>query len=368
MTNDKSKRNAVPSDARARRVTSDARWQDVVSRRSNADGLFFYSVETTGVYCRPSCGARLARPENVAFHRTTAEAERAGFRACKRCKPDQPPLAERQAAQVAALCRLIETSDEVPSLEQLAEHAGLGVFHVHRMFKAVTGLTPKAYAAGLRAREARAALGTKGATASVTEAIYRAGYRSSGRFYERSNEILGMMPTTFKAGGANEKIRFAVGECSLGSILVAATERGVCAVLLGDDPNELTHDLERRFPQATLIGGDHDFERVVAQMVGLVEDPRRELNLPLDIRGTALQERVWKALRAVPAGGAVTYTELAAKIGAPGAVRAVASACAANPVAVAIPCHRVIRRDGELAGYRWGVERKRALLERERES
>lgn len=364
--NAKTKR--APSDVRARSVTNDPRWKDVVARRATGGDRFFYSVETTGVYCRPSCGARLARPENVAFHRTTADAERAGFRACKRCKPDLPPLAERQAAQVAALCRLIETSDAVPSLEQLAEYAGLSAFHVHRLFKAVTGLTPKAYAAALRARDARAALGATAPTSSVTEAIYGAGYGSSSRFYERSNQILGMRPTTFKAGGTDERIRFAVGECSLGSILVAATARGVCAVLLGDDPNALMRDLERRFPRATLLGADPDFERVVAQVVGFVEDPGKELALPLDIRGTAFQARVWKALRAVPAGGAVTYTELAARIGAPGAVRAVASACAANPVAVAIPCHRVIRRDGTLAGYRWGVERKRALLARERSS
>ena len=360
------KPKGVDAAARARLVTSDPRWGDVVARRTSADGQFFYSVETTGVYCRPSCGARPARPENVAFHRSIADAERAGFRACKRCKPDQPPLAERQAARVAALCRLIETSAEVPSLEQLAVHAGLSVFHVHRLFKAVTGLTPKAYAAGIKARQAREAL--KGAKASVTETIYGAGYGSSGRFYERSNEILGMTPTTFKAGGANEEIRFAVGECSLGSILVAATARGVCAILLGDDPNELTHDLERQFPRATLIGADADFERVVAQVVGLVEKPRADVDLPLDIRGTAFQERVWKALRAIPAGATVTYSEMAALIGSPGAVRAVASACAANTLAVAIPCHRVIRQDGALAGYRWGVERKRTLVERERAS
>ena len=351
-------------DARrqASSVVKDARWAAVKARDASADGAFFYSVRTTGVYCRPSCAARPARPENVQFHRTAAAAEQAGFRACKRCKPEQPSLSERRAATVAALCRRIESAGEAPPLEELARQAGLSAFHTHRIFKAVTGLTPKAYAAAHRQRRVRAEL-KKGA--SVTDAIYGAGYSSSGRFYEQSNQVLGMTPTRYRAGGADMDVRFAVGECSLGSILVAATARGVCAILLGDDPDELARDLQRRFPRANLIGGDAAFEQLVAKVVGLVEQPRLGLDLPLDVRGTAFQQRVWHALREIPAGATESYAAIASRIGVPGAVRAVAQACAANPLAVAIPCHRVVRHDGGLSGYRWGVERKRALIDRE---
>jgi AraC family transcriptional regulator, regulatory protein of adaptative response / methylated-DNA-[protein]-cysteine methyltransferase len=337
-------------------------WAAVRARDASADGTFVYSVKTTGVYCRPSCAARPARPENIAFHDTPAAAERAGFRACKRCKPDQPPLAERQAAQIAELCRLIERSEQVPTLDELASHAGLSAFHVHRMFKAVTGVTPRAYAAAHRARRVRGELKSRG---TVTEAIYGAGYNSSARFYEQSTALLGMTPSRYRAGGTDTEIRFAIGACTLGAILVAATGRGVCAILLGDDPEALAHDLERRFPRARLVGADPAFEQLVAQVVGLVEQPRLGAKLPLDIRGTAFQQRVWKALSRIPAGKTASYAQVASRIGAPRAVRAVAQACAANALAVAIPCHRVVRTDGDLSGYRWGVERKRALLDRE---
>jgi AraC family transcriptional regulator of adaptative response/methylated-DNA-[protein]-cysteine methyltransferase len=349
-------------NTRAAAAPHDPRWAALRARDARADGSFFYSVSTTGVYCRPSCAARPARPEHVAFHATAAAAERAGFRPCKRCKPDQPPLAERQAARVAELCRLIERSEEPPSLEQLARHAGLSAFHTHRLFKAVTGVTPRAYAAAQRAARVKAELAKSG---SVTQAIYGAGFSGSGRFYAQSNQLLGMTPTHLRAGGEGLAIRFAIGECSLGSILVAATERGVCAILLGDDPEQLAHDLERRFPRAQLIGADAGFERLVAEVVGLVEQPRVGRELPLDVRGTAFQRRVWQALREIPAGQTTSYTQLAEAIGAPKAVRAVAQACGKNPLAVAIPCHRVVRTDGALSGYRWGVERKRALLARE---
>ena len=343
-------------------TVSDPRWAAVVARDPKADGKFFYSVKTTGVYCRPSCAARTARPENVAFHLTAADAEQAGFRPCKRCKPDQPPLAEQHAAQVAELCRLIENAEQVMSLEELANQAGLSAYHLHRVFKAVTGLTPRAYAAAHRAKRVRTELGRSG---TVTDAIYGAGYNSNGRFYEESNQVLGMTPTNYRAGGANTEIRFAIGECSLGSILVAASERGVCAILLGDDPDQLARDLQDRFPRAELMGGDAGFEQLVAKVVGFVEAPRLGLDLPLDVRGTAFQQRVWQALRQIPAGETVSYTEVAKRIGSPKSVRAVAQACAANALAVAIPCHRVVRNDGGLSGYRWGVERKRALLGRE---
>lgn len=346
----------------AAETQADTRWARVLARDAKADGEFFYSVKTTGVYCRPSCAARPARPENVRFHLTTVDAEAAGFRPCKRCKPDQPSLVEQHAAKVTQACRLIETAESVPSLAALATQAGISSFHFHRVFKAVTGLTPKAYAAAHRSQRVRDELGSGG---SVTDAIYGAGYNSNGRFYESANEVLGMTPSAYRAGGTNTQIRFAVGECSLGSILVAQSERGICAILLGDDPDALTRDLQDRFPKAQLIGGDPAFESHVARVVGFVEAPGKGLDLPLDVRGTAFQQRVWQALREIPAGKTASYADIARRIDAPKSMRAVAQACAANALAVAIPCHRVVRNDGALSGYRWGVERKRALLERE---
>jgi len=345
---------------RAQGGEQEARWEAVKNRDSTADGSFFYSVRTTGVYCRPSCGARTPRRENVEFHASAEAAERAGYRACRRCRPNEPPQAERRAAIVAGLCRHIDSSEAMPALAELAAHAGMSVYHLHRLFKAATGLTPRAYHAARRAERAREELRM---SSSVTEAIFASGYGSSGRFYEGASQVLGMKPSVWREGGKDEVIRFAIGECSLGSILVASTQRGVCAILLGDDPQELAHDLERRFPRAQLIGGDAGFEELVARVVGFVEQPRIGLELPLDIRGTAFQQRVWQALRGIPAGKTLTYAQIA--IGAPEAVRAVAGACAANTIAVAIPCHRVVRKDGLLSGYRWGVERKRELLRRE---
>jgi AraC family transcriptional regulator of adaptative response/methylated-DNA-[protein]-cysteine methyltransferase len=338
------------------------RWEAVVRRDRRADGAFCYAVQTTGVYCRPSCGSRRARRENVRFYATTREAERAGFRACKRCRPGEPARGDARAAAVARACRLIETAEEPPGLEGLAEAAGMSRFHFHRVFKAVTGVTPKGYAAAHRTRRVREELSR---SHTVTDAIYGAGFNSSGRFYATAAGALGMTPTSFRAGGDGASIRFAVGECSLGSVLVAARDRGVCAILLGDGPERLVRDLQDRFPKARLIGGDAGFERLVATVIGFVETPALGLDLPLDVRGTAFQHRVWQALRKIPAGATATYSEIAVRIGAPTAVRAVAQACASNGHAVAIPCHRVVRSDGALAGYRWGVERKRALLDRE---
>lgn len=345
-------------------VLADPRWAAVVARDARADGQFCYAVTTTGVYCRPSCASRTPRPENVRFFATTAAAGSAGFRPCKRCKPELRPLGDRHAELVASLCRQIETAGTPPSLAALAQAAGISASHLHRIFKAVAGVTPKAYAAAHRARMVREELLRQG---SVTAAIYEAGYNSSGRFYEKSNQMLGMTPRTFRAGGAGAVIRFAIGQCSLGAILVAASERGVCAILIGDDPEILARDLQDSFPQADLIGADAGFEQLVASVVGLVEIPQRGLDLPLDIRGTAFQQRVWQALREIPAGATASYAEIARRIGSPRAVRAVAGACAANTLAIAIPCHRVVRSDGELSGYRWGVARKRALLAREAE-
>jgi AraC family transcriptional regulator of adaptative response/methylated-DNA-[protein]-cysteine methyltransferase len=354
---------AQPRSQEATDAAEDARWQAVVDRDRTADGRFVYSVATTGVYCRPSCGARLPRPENVRFHADTDAAERAGFRACKRCRPNGRAPAEDQASLIAAACRTIEAAAEPPTLDALAAAAGMSRFHFHRIFKSVTGVTPKAYADADRARRVQGAL-TESRT--VTEAIYDAGFNSSGRFYAAAAGRLGMRPTEFRAGGRGVTIRFAVGQCSLGAILVAATPTGISAIQFGDDPDTLIRDLEDRFPGAELVGGDTEFERMVAEIVGFVEAPARGLDLPLDLRGTAFQQRVWQALRAIPAGTTASYADIARRLGQPNAVRAVARACAANPVAVAIPCHRVVRTDGALSGYRWGTDRKRALLLRER--
>jgi AraC family transcriptional regulator of adaptative response/methylated-DNA-[protein]-cysteine methyltransferase len=353
---------SVETEKLASSTANDPRWMSVVARDKAADGNFYYSVKTTGVYCRPSCAARLARPENVQFHLTAAEAEKAGFRACKRCKPAGLSPTEENAAKIAKVCRLIESSVESPSLEELAKHANMSVFHLHRTFKAVTGLTPSGYGAAHRSKRVRTTLGK---SQSVTEAIYAAGFNSNSRFYETSNAVLGMTPTNFRNGGANTAIHFAIGECSLGSILVAKSERGVCAVLLGDDPLSLVRNLQDQFPKADLIGDESGYEDLVAKVVGLIEKPGVGLDLPLDIRGTAFQQRVWKALQQIPMGSTASYADIAKLIGMPKAVRAVAQACGANSLAVAIPCHRVIRNDGGLSGYRWGVERKRALLDRE---
>lgn len=343
-------------------TTGDPRWAALAARDPAADGRFFYSVRTTGVYCRPSCASRPAKPGNVGFHATTAAAEAAGFRPCRRCKPDQPSLEAQRAAVAARACRIIEAAETPPDLETLARAVGVSPHHFHRLFKAATGLTPRGYAAAHRAGKLRQGLSAGG---SVTEAIYDAGFNASSRFYEAADGLLGMTATAWRKGGEAADIRFAVGQCSLGAILAAATDAGVCAILIGDEPDALVRDLQDRFPRARLIGGDAGFEDTVAKVVGMVEAPGVGLALPLDVRGTAFQQRVWRALAAIPAGSTATYAEVAAAIGSPGSVRAVANACGANALAVAIPCHRVVRTDGAMGGYRWGIARKQALLARE---
>jgi AraC family transcriptional regulator, regulatory protein of adaptative response / methylated-DNA-[protein]-cysteine methyltransferase len=342
---------------------SDPRWAAVVARDAAFEGKFVYAVKTTGVYCRPTCPSRLAKAKNVAFYPTCEEAESAGFRACQRCRPNEASPADQHAAIIVEACRRIEDADTFPTLTALAAALGTSPSYFQRLFKSVTGLSPQAYGAAHRARRVRQQL-SEGKN-SVTKVIYGAGFNSNSRFYETSDEMLGMTPTAFRDGGADAEIRFAIGECSLGSILVARSNKGVCAILLGDDPAALVRDLQDHFPKANLIGGDADFERLVAKVVGFVDAPALGLDLPLDIRGTAFQQRVWQALREIPVGGTISYAELARRVGEPKSVRAVAQACAANNIAVAIPCHRVVKNDGALSGYRWGVERKRALLEKE---
>jgi AraC family transcriptional regulator of adaptative response/methylated-DNA-[protein]-cysteine methyltransferase len=353
------------NDRAAPFATDAARWAALRRRDPAADGHFLFSVETTGVYCRPSCAARSARPEHVAFHADCAAAERAGFRACKRCRPDQPSRAEREAALVADACRLLEGSDEPPGVEALAARAGVSPPHFHRLFRRITGVTPKAYATAQRQRRVTASLRRE---AGVTEAIYAAGYGSPGRFYEEAPELLGMTPTAYRRGGRGEALEYATARCSLGRLLVATTARGVCAILLGDRVAELEAELARRFPAATRSPGGPRLLALVAEVVRLVDDPGRagDLSLPLDIRGTAFQRRVWEQLRRIPVGQTRSYGEVAAELGQPRAARAVAAACAANPLAVAVPCHRVAGGDGKLRGYRWGVARKQRLLDKER--
>jgi AraC family transcriptional regulator of adaptative response/methylated-DNA-[protein]-cysteine methyltransferase len=338
------------------------RWSAVVGRDSRADGVFCYGVCTTGIYCRPSCPARRPLRQHVVFFAHAAQASHAGFRPCKRCAPDGVSPTERRRLSIAAACRRIRQATEPPSLASLASAAGLSRHHFHRVFLSVTGVTPRAYGEAHRRTRTHATLGR---ASTVTEAIYEAGYGSSTRFYAAARDTLGMPPATFRSGGAGASIRFAVGQCDLGAILVAATSDGVCAISIGDDAEALVRELQDRFPRAALAGGDPAFNRWMASVVGFVQAPRRGLDLPLDVRGTVFQQRVWQALRDVPPGATTTYTELARRLRMPRAQRAVARACAANPVALAIPCHRVIRLDGDPAGYRWGVERKRALLARE---
>ncbi len=340
----------------------DPRWMAVLDRAPVAGEQFVYAVRTTGVYCRPGSASRLPRPENVEFFDSAQAAEAAGYRASRRAHADRDTIAQRHRAVVVQACRQIAAAQRPPRLEALARKAGLSAWHFHRIFKSLTGLTPRSYALAHRARAVR---DTLGASASVTDAIYAAGYPASSRFYEKSNAVLGMTPTRFRSGGAGTDIHFAVGRCSLGSVLVAESESGICAISLGDDPHALVLDLQDRFARANLIGADVRFEARIARIVGFLDAPATGLDLPLDVRGTAFQMRVWQALCALPPGTTASYAQIAARIGAPRAARAVAAACAANPLAVVIPCHRVVRSDGSLSGYRWGVERKRELLRRE---
>ena len=354
----------MANDRSAATTLADPRWAAVVGRDRGADGQFVYAVRTTGIYCRPGCPSRPPKPENVTFFATPAAAAAAGFRPCQRCRPETTSLAVRQQAIISDLCRGIEQAEQPPTLAQLAARAGLSPHHLHRLFKARTGLTPHAYASAVRAGRLRAALHNND---RVTDAIYAAGYNTGSRGYAESDALLGMTPGVYRAGGARQEIRFASGPCSLGCVLVARSARGLCAILLGDEPAALVRDLEQRFPAARLLADDAELAQQLAEVVRFVDAPQSGLDLPLDIRGTAFQQRVWQALRAIPPGRTASYSEIAERLGAPQAVRAVAGACAANALAVAIPCHRVVRSDGGLAGYRWGIERKRALLAREAE-
>jgi AraC family transcriptional regulator of adaptative response/methylated-DNA-[protein]-cysteine methyltransferase len=338
----------------------DARLDAVRRRDACADGQFYYGVLTTGVFCVPSCAARPARTENLRFFDTREAAQAAGYRACLRCRPDLPPRRERERAAVAAACAAIEAG----AFDIDALPAGLGAPRFRRVFKDIVGLSVAGFAAAVRQKRTQALLS---AGRPVTEAMYAAGFNSSGRFYEAADAMLGMTPTAWRRGGAGEVLRTACAATSLGHVLVACAERGICAILLGDDEAALHEDLRARFPSATLAPGGEAWAGHIQQVADMIEAPHRHHDLPLDIRGTAFQRLVWEALRAIPPGATASYGEVAARIGKPGSARAVAGACAANALAVAVPCHRVVGAGGALSGYRWGVARKRELLRRERE-
>ncbi|MBE2252874.1 MAG: bifunctional DNA-binding transcriptional regulator/O6-methylguanine-DNA methyltransferase Ada [Myxococcus sp.] len=343
--------------------SNEKRWSAVCARLAEADGHFVFAVKTTGVFCRPSCGARRPSRANVAFFESPDAAQRAGFRACKRCKPLETSLAARRQEWVLRLCRRIEAGASPTSLAELAGEAGLSPFHVQRTFKAVTGVTPRQYAGLARAKRLQAALG---AEATVTDALYAAGYGSSSRLYAESTARLGTTPRRFREGRPETAVHYALAACSLGQVLVAATHRGVCWVTLGDDGAALVTALRARFPLAAPGRRDAAFAKVVRRVVGAIETPSAGAALPLDVQGTAFQQRVWRAISQIPPGETRSYLELATALGAPQSVRAVAQACGANPTAVLVPCHRVVRSDGALSGYRWGVARKAQLLARER--
>jgi AraC family transcriptional regulator, regulatory protein of adaptative response / methylated-DNA-[protein]-cysteine methyltransferase len=347
---------------RRRFATQSARWAACLARDRSADGHFVFGVHTTGIFCRPSCAARRPLRANVCFYDDAAAARHAGLRPCRRCDPEGRGPEARDVARIARICRLLEHSAARLPLATLARRAALSPFHFHRLFKRLTGLTPAGYQRAQRSERLRARLH---AGERVTDAVYAAGFGSSARFYAESDATLGMSPRSYRRGGEGSLIRFAVTRCWLGTLLVAATRRGVCAILPGEDAADLQNDLRRRFPRARLQPADRGFARLLSRVIRAVERPALAARLPLDLQGTVFQRRVWQALRAVPAGTTASYAEIARRIGHPRSVRAVGQAVGANPIAVAVPCHRIIRSDGSLCGYHWGSERKRALLTRE---
>lgn len=336
----------------------DARWETVRTRER--DDRFVFAVRTTSIYCRPGCASRTPSRRNVFAFGDAAAAARAGFRPCKRCAPDDVSADAERVRLIRRACALLD-ADDTRSLDAVASEVGLSRFHFQRTFRRVVGVTPGEYARARRAERFRTRLASG---ASVTTAIHDAGYGSSSRPY--ANESLGMTPSRYRAGGRGERVTYAIAGCSLGRVLVATTQRGICAIELGDDDEAVLAALARHVPNAETYRDDAALRATVDAVVGLVDDPAAPFALPLDVRGTAFQRRVWNALRALPPGEPVTYATLARAVGSPRAAQAVGAACAANRLAVAIPCHRVVREDGALAGYRWGIERKRALLTRER--
>ncbi|WP_213133805.1 bifunctional DNA-binding transcriptional regulator/O6-methylguanine-DNA methyltransferase Ada [Citrobacter sp. FP75] len=343
------------------RVTDDDRWQSVLQRDADADGQFVFAVQTTGIFCRPSCRAKHALRKNVRFFADARQALAAGFRPCKRCQPDKDSAQQHRLDKIAHACQLLEQESPL-TLDELAQQVAMSPFHLHRLFKATTGMTPKAWQQSWRARRLRDAL-AKGE--SVTQAFLNAGFPDSSSYYRKADEALGMTAKQFRKGGDKLAVRYTLADCVLGRCLVAESERGICAILLGDDDATLISELHELFPAAQDMPADTVFQQHVREVIAVINTRNTPLSLPLDIRGTAFQQQVWQALRDIPCGETVSYQQLANAVGKPKAVRAVASACGANKLAIVIPCHRVIRGDGALSGYRWGVARKAQLLHRE---
>lgn len=342
-------------------ITDDDRWQSVVDRDVDADGQFVFAVQTTGIFCRPSCRAKHALRKNVRFYADAQQAQDAGFRPCKRCQPDKDSAQQHRLDKIARACQLLEQESPL-TLDELAQQVAMSPYHLHRLFKATTGMTPKVWQQSWRARRLRDAL-AKGVP--VTQAILNAGFPDSSSYYRKADQALGMTAKQFRKGGDNVSVRYTLADCALGRCLVAESERGICAILLGDDDATLVADLHALFPAAQDVPADANFQQRVREVIVAINSRDASLSLPLDIRGTAFQQQVWQALRTIPCGETVSYQQLASAIGKPKAVRAVASACGANKLAIVIPCHRVIRGDGALSGYRWGIARKAQLLQRE---
>ena len=343
--------------------TDPQRWIAVTNRDTAADGRFVFGVRTTGVYCRPGCKSRRPRRENVVFFTSNEQAQRAGFRACRRCRPELPGAADAHRDSVLAACRTLETANPAPNLAELAAVAGLSPFHFQRVFKRIVGVSPKQLVAGLRTRRLRESLREQ---ATVARAIQAAGFNSPGRAYDGIRSKLGMPPNVFRNGGAGERIRSTVFATDLGWVLLIAGDRGICQIEFGESAEALRKRVRECFPLADHVADERGMSRLAKAFAKLLSKPQTAPDLPLDIQGTAFQQRVWQALRRIPAGRTMTYSALAAAIGAPRAARAVGRACGQNRLAVAIPCHRAIGADGRLHGYRWGLDRKRRLLELER--
>ncbi len=341
-----------------------ARWNAVLLKDSSRDGQFVFAVSSTGIYCRPSCPSRRPRPENVSFFQLPEAAERAGYRACLRCRPKETRVADNHVEMAQRVCKLIEESDGEPTtLAKLSQAVGVSPFHLQRTFKSVMGITPSQFAEECRIRKFRTGVRTGGA---ITQAIYDAGYGSSSRLYEGAASQLGMTPATYGRGGRGAVINYTVVKCHLGHLLVAATSKGVCSVKLGDTPEQLANDLAKEFPSAKIDRDEQSLQPSVRAVVDYLSYKTPHIDLPLDIQATAFQRQVWEQLRAIPYGKTYSYTQVAKAIGQEKAVRAVARACATNPVALVIPCHRVIREDSSLGGYRWGLDRKKQLLKDEK--
>jgi AraC family transcriptional regulator of adaptative response/methylated-DNA-[protein]-cysteine methyltransferase len=348
-------------DAHAAAADDEARWQAALRRDRACDGRFVFAVRSTGIYCRPSCPARRPHRDNVLFFADPAEAERAGFQACRRCRPGDALAPEVAVAQ--QICRYIdEHRYERATLADLGAHVGFSPYHLQRLFKGVMGITPRQYAATRRLERFKEGIKDGDVVAS---ALYGAGYRSSSQLYEQAPERLGMTPTTYRKGGTGMTITYTITQSRLGDLLLAATERGLCAVRFGESPASLERTLRREFPAATIRRDEAALQSWVDAVTNYLEGRQAQLDLPLDVQATAFQSRVYEALRAIPYGSTRSYSQVARAIGQPAAAREVGQACADNPVALVIPCHRVVRSDGGLGGYRWGAGRKRSLLERE---